>query len=71
MRKQERSKRKHKYYNERVISMSEDMTTQHYTMLIDLLKEKIYKLELDKDKQRKEINRLKKELRDLQKRLPN
>lgn len=51
--------------------MSEDMTTQHYTMLIDLLKEKIYKLELDKDKARKEINRLKKELRDLQKRLPN
>lgn len=51
--------------------MSEDMTTQHYTMLIDLLKEKIYKLEHDKDQQRKEINRLKKELRDLQKRLSN
>jgi hypothetical protein len=39
------------------------MNPEHYTQLISLLNEKIYRLELDKDRQRKEINRLKRELK--------
>ena len=37
---------------------TERMTVEHYTELIDLLHEKISRLEHDKDEQRKEINRL-------------
>lgn len=39
------------------------MDPQHYTQLIDLLNEKIHRLELDNDKKRREINRLKRELK--------
>ena len=39
------------------------MSPQHYTQLIDLLNEKIHRLELDNDKKRREINRLKRELK--------
>lgn len=39
------------------------MNPEHYTQLISLLNEKIHRLELDKDRQRKEINRLKRELK--------
>lgn len=42
---------------------AERMTVEHYTELIDLLHEKITRLERDKDEQRKEINRLKAELK--------
>ena len=38
------------------------MTVEHYNELINLLREKILRLESDKDMQRKEIRRLKREL---------
>lgn len=43
------------------------MTEQHYIQLVSLLNEKITRLERDKDEQRKEINRLKSELRKVKK----
>lgn len=43
------------------------MTEQHYTQLVSLLNEKITRLERDKDEQRREINRLKTELRKAKK----
>ena len=43
------------------------MTEQHYTQLVSLLNEKITRLERDKDEQRREINRLKAELRKARK----
>ena len=42
---------------------AERMTTEHYAELIELLHEKIKRLEHEKDEQRKEINRLKRECR--------
>ena len=38
--------------------------TDYNALLIDMLQEKIHRLEQAKDAQRKEINRLKKELRE-------
>lgn len=46
---------------------AERMTIEHYTELIDLLHEKINRLERDNDEKRKEINRLKNEIRGLKK----
>lgn len=46
---------------------AERMTVEHYTELIDLLHEKISRLEHDKDEQRKEINRLKREIKEMKK----
>ena len=40
---------------------AERMTIEHYAELIELLHEKIKRLEHEKDEQRKEINRLKRE----------
>ena len=40
------------------------MNPQHYTQLIDLLNEKISRLERENDSKRKEINRLKRELKN-------
>ena len=37
------------------------------TQLIDLLNEKILRLEQEKDRQRKEINRLKRQIREMEK----
>ena len=45
----------------------ERMTVEHYSELIDLLHDKISRLERDKDEQRKEIDRLKNENRLLKK----
>lgn len=45
---------------------AERMTVEHYTELIDLLHEKISRLEHDKDEQRKEINRLKRQIKTLE-----
>lgn len=42
---------------------AERMTIEHYAELIELLHEKIKRLEHEKDEQRKEINRLKRECR--------
>jgi hypothetical protein len=39
------------------------MNEEYYKELVNLLNEKINRLELEKDRQRKEINRLKAELR--------
>ena len=39
------------------------MTTSHYNELIDLLHEKIRRLEREKDEQSEEINQLKRELK--------
>ncbi len=48
------------------------MTVEHYNELINLLREKILRLECDKDMQRKEIKRLKRELSRLKpERSPN
>lgn len=44
------------------------MTDVYTKQLIDLLNEKIRRLEQEKDSQRKEINRLKKELSDYKRR---
>ena len=41
--------------------------TDYNAMLIDLLNDKIRRLEQSKNEQRKEINRLKKQLRDMKK----
>lgn len=41
--------------------------TDYNALLIDMLQEKIHRLEQAKDAQRKEINRLKKELREAKK----
>lgn len=41
--------------------------TDYNAMLIDLLNDKIRRLEQSKNEQRKEINRLKKQLRDMNK----
>ena len=41
--------------------------TDYNALLIDLLQEKIQRLEHQKDEQRKEINRLKAEIRELKK----
>lgn len=41
--------------------------TDYNAMLIDLLNEKIFRLEQMKESQRKEINRLKKRIRELEK----
>lgn len=41
--------------------------TDYNKMLIDLLDEKIRRLEHEKDEQRREINRLKKEIKELKK----
>ena len=43
--------------------------TDYNAQLIDLLNEKILRLEQDKDRQRKEINRLKRYVRELEKKL--
>lgn len=43
------------------------MESNHYNYLFDLMKEKINRLENDKDQQRKEIGRLKREIRELKK----
>ncbi len=43
------------------------MESKHYDYLFNLMKEKIDRLELDKDQQRKEIGRLKREIRELKK----
>ena len=43
--------------------------TDYNAMLIDLLNEKIRRLEQGKDEQRKLINRLKKEIKELKKEL--
>ena len=45
--------------------MADEMSAQHYAQLIELLNDKIHKLEHDKNEQRKEINRLKAEIRNL------
>lgn len=45
--------------------MAVEMSAQHYAQLIELLNDKIHKLEHDKNEQRKEINRLKAEIRNL------
>lgn len=45
----------------------ERMTAHNYEKLIGLLEEKIFRLEREKDGQRKEINRLRRELKALQK----
>lgn len=45
---------------------AERMTVEHYTELIDLLHEKISRLEHEKDEQRKEINRLKRQIKTLE-----
>lgn len=47
----------------------EEMTAQHYAQLIELLNEKIHRLELDKERQRKEINRLQRENSELKKKI--
>ena len=44
------------------------MMIDYNALLIDMLQEKIQRLEQAKDAQRKEINRLKKELREAKKR---
>lgn len=44
--------------------------TDYNAMLIDLLNEKIHRLEQGKNEQRKEINRLKNEIKALKKELP-
>lgn len=43
--------------------------TDHSTQLIDLLNEKIRRLEQEKDKQRKEINRQARLIKELEKKL--
>lgn len=43
------------------------MMTDYNAQLIDLLTEKIRRLEQEKDKQRKEINRLKRQIREMEK----
>ena len=43
------------------------MTDYKNQLLIELLKEKVRRLENEKESQRKEINRLKKEVRELRK----
>lgn len=45
---------------------TERMTVEHYTELIDLLHDKISRLEHEKDEQRKEINRLKRQIKTLE-----
>lgn len=54
-------------YNQMTQAEAERMTVEHYTELIDLLHEKISRLEHDKDEQRKEINRLKREIKEMKK----
>lgn len=53
--------------NQSAKTTAERMTVNHYGELIDLLHDKISRLEHDKDEQRKEINRLKSELRRVKK----
>lgn len=43
--------------------------TDYNAQLIDLLNEKIQRLEQDKDRQRKEINRLTRHIKELEKKL--
>ena len=43
--------------------------TDHNAQLIDLLNEKILRLEQDKDRQRKEINRQARRIKELEKKL--
>lgn len=45
------------------------MESEHYNYLFDLMKEKISRLELDKDQQRKEINKLRREVKELKKQI--
>lgn len=45
------------------------MESKHYDYLFNLMKEKIDRLELDKDQQRKEIGRLKREIQELKKQI--
>jgi peptidoglycan hydrolase CwlO-like protein len=47
----------------------EEMTAQHYAQLIDLLNEKISRLERENDSKRKEINRLQRENSELKKKI--
>ena len=41
--------------------------TNYNAQLIDLLTEKIHRLEIEKNQQRKEINRLKRQIREMEK----
>lgn len=43
------------------------MTKDHTSLLIDLLAEKVHRLNLEKDEQRKEINRLKRQITEMEK----
>lgn len=43
------------------------MMTNYNAQLIDLLTEKIHRLEIEKNQQRKEINRLKRQLKEMEK----
>lgn len=43
--------------------MADELSAQHYAQLIELLNDKILRLEREKNEQRKELNRLKAEIR--------
>lgn len=55
------------YQNRMTETKAERMTVEHYTELIDLLHDKIRRLERDKEEQRKTINRLEKEIKVMKK----
>lgn len=66
LKKKEREEGAHLQITEQITheeAAAAGMNPKHYAQLIDLLNEKIQRLELDKDRQRKEINRLKRELK--------